>query len=195
MYFFTSDLHFGDNDIIAREARPFPDIQAFAEAFIQNVNAVAKPEDTLIVIGDYYNYNWGYKPDPLIALDVNRHLLPRVVLILGNGEQRMVREMFDDDLEKFRAHCAEYGFADILPDLFLNFGGREFYLNHYPRNHKDGYVNLFGHTHRGTGLWKPYGLNVGIDLNCFRPFSEKDILELVETKEQWWDTDPDCLSM
>ena len=107
----------------------------------------------------------------------------------------MVRELFDDDLEKFRSRCAEYGFADILPDHFLSFGSRDFYLNHYPRNHKDGYINLFGHTHRGTGLWKPYGLNVGIDLNCFRPFSEKDILELVETKEQWWDTDPDCLSM
>ena len=54
-------------------------------------------------------------------------------------------------------------------------------------------MNLFGHTHRGTGLWKSFGLNVGIDMNYFRPFSETEILRLLKQKREWMDNDPNVL--
>lgn len=31
------------------------------------------------------------------------------------------------------------------------------------------------------------------DLNCYRLFSEKEILRLLEMKEKYWDNDPDVL--
>ena len=52
-------------------------------------------------------------------------------------------------------------------------------------------LNLFGHTHRATGIWKPYGFNVGTDLNHFRPFTEQNIEYLIGMKEEWWDSDAD----
>ena len=195
MYFFSSDLHLGDGDTIKREARPFASVEEFEEQFVANVNQVACEDDLLYILGDWFNcYNHTRQMPPSDPVAIIKRLKPKVVLIMGNGEERMVRNIFGS-FEAFRNYCLEAGFLDVLPDCELTFGGRQFYLNHFPRNHRDGFINLFGHTHRGTGLWKPYGLNVGIDLNHFRPFSENDIMELVDTKENWWDIDPDCLSM
>ncbi len=195
MYFFTADLHLGCDEILIREARPFSSIREFEDAFIERVNAVAGERDTLFVVGDWFNYNRSFKPPLRGALTAVRKINPQVALIMGNGEERIVAEMFHGDFGAFRAFCADAGMYDVMPDCELSFGGRDFYLNHYPKKHRDGYVNLFGHTHRATGLWKPYGLNVGVDLNCFRPFSEDDILDLLKTKEEWWDIDEDCRSM
>lgn len=52
-----------------------------------------------------------------------------------------------------------------------------------------------GHTHRATGLWKPYGINVGCDLNHFRLYDLKEIKRLLSLKEKYWDNDEDNLSM
>lgn len=195
MLFFTSDLHLGCDEVLERESRPFASIREFEDVFVDNVNRVASADDRLFVIGDWFNYNSTYKPDPSVSVSIVGRIAPKIVLITGNGEDRIVRELFSSDFGAFRAYCISQGYEDVLPDCELSFGGRAFYLNHYPSRHRDGYVNLFGHTHRGTGLWKPYGLNVGIDLNHFRPFSEGDILELVKTKEEWWDSDVDCNCM
>lgn len=194
MYFFSADLHLGNDEILVREARPFASIEAFEEAFIQNVNQVASEEDTLYIVGDWFNYNSAYKLPPSDSISIIPRIRPRIVLIMGNGEERIARDLFGG-FEGFRDYCLKAGFADVMPDCFLSFGDRQFYLNHYPSRYKNGYINLFGHTHRATGLWKPYGLNVGVDLNCYRPFSETDILDLVDTKENWWDIDKDCLCM
>ncbi len=195
MFFFTADLHLGDDEILARESRPFASIREFENEFVKNMNEAAGREDVLYVIGDWFNYNSIHKPHPSEAVSVLSRISPRVILIMGNGEERIVREIFQNRFDLFRSFCLENGFADVLPECRLSFGGRDFYLNHYPRKHMEGTVSLFGHTHRATGLWKPYGLNVGTDLNHFRPFSETDILDLLHTKEEWWDLDEDCRSM
>ena len=40
---------------------------------------------------------------------------------------------------------------------------------------------------------KSFGLNVGIDLNYFRPFSETEILRILKQKREWMDNDPNIL--
>ena len=77
----------------------------------------------------------------------------------------------------------------------MEFDDKKFYLNHFPRKHKNDCINLFGHTHRTTGLWKPYGLNVGCDINHFYLFSQNDIHLLLKRKAEWWDIDPDALDI
>ena len=112
-----------------------------------------------------------------------------IVLITGNNEERIIKNEFDDDYEKFRNAMLSCGFSDVKKEDFISFGKNNYYLNHYPVNHKDNYVNLFGHTHRATGLYKPYGFNVGCDLNHFDLHSEKDIESLVKEKAKFWDND------
>ena len=59
------------------------------------------------------------------------------------------------------------------------------YLNHFPKNHKDGVINLFGHIHNCCFV-KKYGFNVGVDNHYFRLFSENDILDIVD-KTKYFD--------
>ena len=195
MYFFTADLHFGNDEIIEREARPFRDIKEFEDVFVENVNRVAAKEDTLFVLGDWIDYSDFFKTAPEAAFAMCRRLLPKVVLILGNGEERLMNEVYLGDFDALKSALLEYGFSDVLTSADIEFGGEKFHLIHKPVDHIDGCTNLFGHTHRGTGLWKPYGLNVGIDLNYFRPFSEAEILRLLKMKREWWDKDPDIWDM
>lgn len=66
---------------------------------------------------------------------------------------------------------------------------QKFYLIHKPKQHKENVLNLFGHSHRAIGLYKPFGFNIGCDLNHFRLYSEKDIQHLLNMKEKYWDKD------
>ena len=195
MHFFTSDLHFGDDEIIEREARPFKDIKEFEDVFVSNVNKVASREDTLYVIGDWINYNKSHHPCTQDAFEMCRRLYPAVVLVLGNGERRLMADRYHDDLNEMKRSLQSFGVSDVVDSAYIEFGGERFFLTHHPVDHASDCTTLFGHTHRGTGLWKPFGLNVGVDLNHFRPFSEADILGLLKTKREWWDVDPDALCM
>ena len=85
------------------------------------------------------------------------------MLILGNNEKRLVSQRFDGDFEKFRKYLIEKGFYDVIENgLELEMLGYKLYLTHEPKNHKEGYINLFGHIH-GCCFVKKYGFNVGID--------------------------------
>lgn len=188
MYFFTADFHFGNSDIIEREARPFKDMKEMEDVIVNNINSEASKDDTLFVLGDWINYSTIYHSD-ISVFEVCRRINPSVVLIMGNGEQRFMKDVFNGDFEKMRRELKEMGIAEVLWDYDVEFGGETFHLIHRPEDRKEGCLNLFGHTHRSTGLWKPFGLNVGTDLNHFRPFSGTEILRLLETKRRWWDND------
>ena len=86
------------------------------------------------------------------------------------------------------------GFKEVCKTLDLTFNNKNFYLVHKAINYKKGVLNLFGHSHRSCGLYKPFGFNVGCDLNHFRLYSENDIEFLIKLKEKYWDNDK-CLNM
>jgi len=198
MNYFTADLHLGSNEILIRENRPFDNIVAFQNYCFSLWNKQLTKEDTLWIIGDFVNYNKNYllsKNDVDNVFGVVKQINAKVILIIGNNEQRIIKELFFNNFDLFRYHLIEIGFSDVKREDFLVFENENFYLNHFPSSHIEKFVNLFGHTHRATGLWKPYGLNVGCDLNHFRLYSEKDILFLLEMKRKYWDTDIDNLCM
>ncbi|MBO7451602.1 MAG: hypothetical protein J6U54_14645 [Clostridiales bacterium] len=195
MIFFTADTHFGDDETIERESRPFRDLSEFEEVFISNVNSVATENDVLYALGDWINYNDRHHPDIREASEITKRLNPDVILIMGNDEDRILNEVYGGDFEKMRSDLIEYGFAEVYKETDIEISGIQLHLIHDPIDHKKDVLNLFGHTHRGTGLWKPFGLNVGLDLNHFRPFSENDILKLLKTKRDWWDKDPSVWCM
>ncbi len=196
MYFFTSDTHFGCDEILLRENRPFKNMEDFKDSVFQFWNSQAKATDTIYHLGDFVNYNKTNKLGWQKALEEVKQINAKVILIIGNNEQRIIEEFFDKNFEKFRQYCKGIGFFDVKQDDYIEFNNEKFYLNHFPRNHKENYINLFGHTHRTTGLWKPYGLNVGCDLNHFYLFSENEIERLLSLKTRYWDDDIDnlCLS-
>ena len=199
MYFFTSDLHIGDNSTIKREFRPFNNDFEF-QFFIKNdINNNCNANDYLIIVGDLINYNQNYKKTKQEVIDLYNNFIKnlkcKVILIIGNNEDRIIKELFNNNLDYYKNTLLRLGYSCIANEFYVEFGNYHFYINHYPIYYKKPYVNLFGHTHRATGLWKPYGLNVGTDINHFRVYSENDILEILKQKELYWDNDPDTLCL
>lgn len=196
MMFFTSDTHFGygSYSILEREMRPYISPKEYMIEQIKIWNDVCTRNDILYVLGDMINYNL-QEQDWIQTPDIVKTILPSVVLIIGNNEQRIINSEFSGDFELFREYLISKGFADVKMDDYVSIGGKQFYLNHFPTHHRNDMLNLFGHVHRSTGIWKPYGFNVGTDINHFRPFSEEDILHLLHLKRNRWDISPDVLCM
>lgn len=195
MIYFTSDTHFNSKETLERENRPFKNAKKFDKFVISLWNKQTRKDDVIFHLGDFANYNKTDTTTWKNSLIYAKKIKAKIILIIGNNEERIISQHFNSDFDKFKEFCKQNGFFDVKKEEFLTINGINFYLNHYPRNHKDGYVNLFGHTHRATGLWKPYGLNMDCDLNHFYLFSQKDIINLLERKSKWWDHDIDTLDM
>ena len=54
--FFIADLHFNHKRIIEICNRPFKDIYNMNTSLINNWNSVVNREDTVFVLGDFYNF-------------------------------------------------------------------------------------------------------------------------------------------
>lgn len=193
-YFFTSDTHFCNDYMMIRECRPFNSSKEFEDYIIPLWNSEASKDDIIFHLGDFINYNNNFKNDWIEGLNQIKKINAKVILTIGNNEERCIQECFNNDFNLFRKHLLELGFFDVCNDYYLSFEGVDFYLNHYPSRHKDGYYNLFGHVHRATGLYKPFGLNVGCDLNHFKLFSDTEILRLKDEAAKYWDNDVDIRS-
>ena len=57
--FFTSDTHFGHENIIKYCGRPFKDVEKMNERLIKNWNEVVKDTDTIFHLGDFSFRGYG----------------------------------------------------------------------------------------------------------------------------------------
>lgn len=153
-YYFTSDTHFGDKNTLIRENRPFSSVEEFDNYVINLWNKQVKSYDTIYHLGDFINYNCDEKESWRKAIKHIQKIKCKLILIIGNNEERLINEQFGNSINEFKKYAKSIGFKDIKKEDIIEFDNKEFYLNHYPSKHKEGYINLFGHTHRATGLWK-----------------------------------------
>ena len=187
MYFFTSDIHFNDPQALRMENRPFKSCEAFNSFIFEEWNKQATVGDTIFAIGDWLDCDNGGSELWKTSIDYPKRLNADVVLIMGNNEWRVVNYFFDGNFEKFRQECLKNGFKEVYLDLDISFAGYDFHLTHKPKDYKENVLNLFGHTHRSSGIYYPFGFNVSCDLNHFRLLDENDILFYIETKNDYWD--------
>jgi len=189
MYYFSSDIHFSDESTLRVDNRPFKTTRAFDKYIIKLWNNQTKKGDIIFVVGDFVDCDGAESESWKKAIKYVKKIKADVVLIMGNNEERIVKHFFDGDFEKFRAFCLETGFKDVLKNAKIEFGGQKFYLVHKPIYHLQNIINLFGHVHRSTGIYREFGFNVGCDLNHFRLYSEQDIFHLIDMKNRFWDKD------
>lgn len=189
MNFFTSDIHFNDKYTLKGDLRPFKNIKHFDKSIIKIWNKQATKKDTIYVVGDLLDCDGegfdGWKK----SIQYIKKIKANVILVLGNNEERIIKYFFNNDFKLFREYCLNIGFKEVYKNLILNLRGVDFYLVHKPINYNPEYFNLFGHTHASGGLYKPFGLNVGCDLNHFRLFSEDDVFFIISKKKKFWDKD------
>lgn len=189
MLYFTSDVHFNDKDTLINDNRPFKTTKQFDKYVIKTWNKQVSKNDTIYVIGDFVDCNNDSDENWRDSILYVKRINANVILIMGNNEDRVVKYFFNNDFDKFREFCLSAGFKEVYKSLDLSFIGKDFYLVHKAINYKKGVINLFGHSHRSCGLYKPFGLNIGCDLNHFRLYSESDIKHMLGMKEKYWDND------
>lgn len=191
MYFFTSDIHFNDDSTLKVDKRPFKSAKEFDKFVIKTWNKQAKKGDTIFVVGDFIDcddetcVNWKK------SIHYAKKIKADIVLVCGNNEDRVIKYFFNNNFEAFKQYCLSLGYKEVYKNLTISFANHDFYLVHKPRDHKEGIINLYGHIHRSGGLYKPFGYNVGCDLNHFRLFTEQDILDMIEMQEKYWDKSED----
>lgn len=182
---FTSDLHFGHQNIIKFCNRPWETVEEMDKALIENWNFVVGENDIVFDLGDFAfatNRRWR---EILSQLNGKHHL------ILGNHD--VVRWPGDKIMELFDG---------VYNQLLLKIDNRYVYLNHYPflcyggvwRNPDNAVYQLFGHVHSGpysTGkdtdrliVLFPYQYDVGADNNNYTPVSWEKVKEIIELQEK-----------
>lgn len=191
MNFFTSDTHFNDAYTLEVDNRPFKTAKKFDKYVISTWNKQAKKNDTIYVVGDFVDCDKELdKENWKKAIKYVKKIKANTILILGNNEERVIKHWFNNNFEDFRNYCLNLGFKEVYKDLILEICNMQFYLTHKPKNRREDMLNLFGHNHRSCGLYKPFGFNIGCDLNHFRLFDENDIQKFLNMKKEFWDKDP-----
>ena len=80
--FFTSDLHFGHENVIRFDNRPFDTVEEMDEEMIKRWNAKVGKGDIVYVLGDFI-----WKAATNEAVSIIRRLNGQIILIKGNHDR------------------------------------------------------------------------------------------------------------
>ena len=130
--FFTADMHFGHENVIKFDKRPFETVEKMDAELIRRWNAKVGKGDLVYVLGDMF---WCNAETAIPILD---KLNGQKFLIQGNHDR-----CNDNRFKKKFVKVTEY--------LEVEDGDKRVVLCHYPipcfKNHFYGWYHLYGHVH------------------------------------------------
>jgi calcineurin-like phosphoesterase family protein len=178
MLYFTADTHFNHANIIKNNKRPFSNVEQMNNILIQNWNSCVSEDDEIYILGDFMLNNGTGKD----ANNILRRLNGKKYLIKGNHDENYLK---DEDFDE-----GNFLWIDNYHAFFHN--KIKIILFHYPILEWDKYssdaVHLFGHVHnyskypeqqKRVNIVGKRAINVGVDVNNFRPISIEKILKMV----------------
>ena len=187
MRWFTSDLHFGHNNIIRYCNRPFADAEQMNDAIISKWNESVDPNDDVWVLGDLA---MGHLRD---TVPLAGHLNGRITLLCGNHDAPWLGRS-----AKTRARHRDLYLSTgmtVLPgeSITIDIGGRSAVCSHFPylgdSHDEDRFIEhrpldngewlLHGHVH---DVWRQNDrqINVGVDAWGGELVSENQIGALID---------------
>lgn len=164
---FTSDTHFGHENIIKYTGRPFKDIFHMDSTLIRNWNERIKKDDTVIFIGDFCFRNTKGGKEGEGTTNKSKYYKDQlngdIVFIGGN-------------------HDYNNGVNTPITGLAIEFGGKEIWCVHNPNDYDPSFsINFVGHVH---ALWRfmktkdgTILINVGCDVWNYRPVNFNEIMK------------------
>lgn len=185
---FTSDCHFGHENILEYTNRPYSNINEHDEGIITNYNNKVQQGDLCYFLGDMF---FGCSTQK--ARDYMSRMRGTKVLIKGNHDKN--KDIWYYDI----------GFDVVLEGARIRLGQKIVHLSHYPyrapwykrmmfffNNRKkhlyksrkyrnlndDGSYLLHGHTHLSRKI-NGRAIHVGLDAWECKPVSATEILELI----------------
>ncbi|MGH1334786.1 MAG: metallophosphoesterase family protein [Aureispira sp.] len=172
--FFTSDHHFGHENIIKFCNRPFANVQEMNAVMIKRWNEKVKKRDTVYHLGDF---GITYKENLQSILE---QLHGKIYLIAGNHESAAIQN-------RKRFEWIKDYFELKIKDPDCSNGVRRIMLFHYAmrtwRGAGRGNWHLYGHSH-GTlpDLEDKLCFDVGVDCHDFYPLSYEEIKSIMDAK-------------
>lgn len=135
MNYFIADLHFGHENILSFDNRPFKNITEHDNQIIWNWNQIVGIEDDVYILGDISWYNSTKTIEIFSILNGNKHL------IIGNHDNKLLK---NQELRKCFVEITDYKELYINKDISI-------ILSHYPilcfKNHYYGWYHFYGHVH------------------------------------------------
>lgn len=172
--FFTSDLHFGHDNIIKYCKRPFKDAQEMNEILIKNWNDVVGQDDVVYHLGDFA---MGVTNKEEYAIKMRERLNGNIHHIMGNH---------DPDHWRTNSSKPKPRFQSIKDFAQIKVEGQTIILFHYGMrtwwHDLKGVWHIYGHSH---GQLPPYGksCDVGVDAWNFTPVSFKELQKFMSKRE------------
>ena len=183
MIYFTSDLHFGHQNIIQLTQRPFNDIQEMNKKLIDNYNSVVEKDDTVYFLGDIAHE---------LTLDKIYNLLSQL-----KGRKILIRGNHDLSYDYELTNCKQKIFDEINDFKMIQENNVIFVLSHYPMlswfDSRKGTIMLHGHIHAKNNYNlanQKLGLrrfDVGVDANNYYPISLNRIIQDLKIMPEYKD--------
>ena len=130
--FVTADTHFGHENILKYEHRPFKNVRDMDKKLIANWNSVVKKNDIIYILGDFSFYNKANTEK------IVKQLHGRKILIMGNHDRdRSVLWWSSVGIDEVYRHPIVYDNYTIM-----SHEPPEYYNDATP------YVYLYGHVHK-----------------------------------------------
>lgn len=172
MIYFTSDTHFGHENVIKYCSRPYRDKWEMDKALINAWNARVQPTDTIFHLGDF-----AFAHDSRIEEIINQ-LAGQKILIFGNHDKGI------------RKSKLRHLFSSCHDDYELVEQGQLIILHHYPKLtwhkiHRGSWM-LHGHCHGNIKRY-PYNNRIhdaGVDPNGYAPISFDEVKRIMAKKGQ-----------
>lgn len=133
--YFIADTHFGHENALAFDNRPFKTIEEHDQTMIDNWNRSVGMDDDVYILGDISWYNATKSIQIVKSLNGIKHL------IVGNHDKKLLKNREFQSL-----------FQEITNYKELSsFDGKAIVLSHYPipcfNRHYYGWYHLYGHVH------------------------------------------------
>lgn len=148
----SSDYHLGESRFELM-GRPFKTVKEHINCIVDNHNAVVGVDDDVIVNGDVCYQN---SPEYLPCV---KWMNGRKILIRGNHD----RVFTDEQLKPYFQKIVAEG-----DGIEIDIEGIPCFITHYPTCGRVDRFNLVGHIHAAF-KYQLNMLNVGVDVNHFRP--------------------------
>ena len=170
MNLYISDLHFGHENVIDFDNRPFKDVEEMNRCMIENWNGKVGEDDDVWIVGDFCHRS---AKDPVWYL---KQLKGRKHLIVGNHDNVILQ---NNEAQTYFESIEKIGFVKEE-------GGEQVILCHYPiaewKYMRHGSWLVYGHLHNRKNdtyefmKTRERALNAGAAINHYTPVSFSELL-------------------